>query len=310
MNIKQTGTFMKNRRINSVVITGPTGAIGYALCNLLLEKGIKVYGVVRPSSSRINSIPKGVEIIKCDISNYSNLPKMIADADAFVHLAWSNTFGEGRNDMPSQIANIQYAIDAVNAASVMKCNVFVGAGSQAEYGRVNAPLKPETPCFPENGYGMAKLCAGEMTRLECDKLGIDHIWMRILSVYGPHDNPNSLISYTIDMLKKGEKPILTKCEQIWDYLYSDDAAMAFLLALMHGKNGAVYPLGSGNARPLKEYLICLRNIVNPKIELQFGEREYSDKQVMCLKADISKLKSDTGFSPKKSFEEVLNKNEI
>lgn len=301
---------MKNRRINSVVITGPTGAIGYALCNLLLEKGIKVYGVVRPSSSRINSIPKGVEIIKCDISNYSNLPKMIADADAFVHLAWSNTFGEGRNDMPSQIANIQYAIDAVNAASVMKCNVFVGAGSQAEYGRVNAPLKPETPCFPENGYGMAKLCAGEMTRLECDKLGIDHIWMRILSVYGPHDNPNSLISYTIDMLKKGEKPILTKCEQIWDYLYSDDAAMAFLLALMHGKNGAVYPLGSGNARPLKEYLICLRNIVNPKIELQFGEREYSDKQVMCLKADISKLKSDTGFSPKKSFEEVLNKNEI
>ncbi len=299
-----------NRNIGSVVITGPTGTIGYALCNLLLEKGIKVYGVVRPNSSRISSIPNGVEIIECDISNYSNLPRMISTADAFVHLAWSNTFGEGRNNMPSQIANIQYAIDAVNAASVMKCKVFVGAGSQAEYGRVNAPLKPETPCFPENGYGMAKLCAGEMTRIECEKLGVDHIWMRILSVYGPHDNPNSLISYTIDMLIKGEKPILTKCEQIWDYLYSDDAAMAFLLALMHGKNGAVYPLGSGNARPLKEYLICLRNIVNPKIELQFGEREYSDKQVMCLKADISKLKSDTGFSPKKSFEEVLNKNEI
>ena len=176
-----------SRKISSVVVTGPTGAIGYALCNLLLEKDIKVYGVVRPNSNRISSIPNEVEIIECDISNYANLPKMISNADAFVHLAWSNTFGEGRNNMTSQIANIQYAIDAVNAASVMKCKVFVGAGSQAEYGRVNVPLKPETPCFPENGYGMAKLCAGEMTRVECEKLGVDHIWMRILSVYGPHD---------------------------------------------------------------------------------------------------------------------------
>lgn len=296
-----------NRNIGSVVITGPTGTIGYALCNLLLEKGIKVYGVVRPNSSRISSIPKGVEIIECDISNYSNLPKMIEDADAFVHLAWSNTFGEGRNNMPSQIANIQYAIDAVNAASVMKCNVFVGAGSQAEYGRVNAPLKPETPCFPENGYGMAKLCAGEMTRLECDKLGIDHIWMRILSVYGPHDNSNSLISYTISMLKKGEKPILTKCEQMWDYLYSDDTAMAFLLALMHGKNGAIYPLGSGECKPLYEYVKDIRDLINPSLEIGFGEKQYPDKQVMYLKSDITQIIDDVGFSCNFSFKEGIGK---
>ena len=284
-----------NRNIGSVVITGPTGAIGYALCNLLLEKGIKVYGVVRPNSSRISSIPNGVEIIECDISNYSNLPRMISTADAFVHLAWSNTFGEGRNNMPSQIANIQYAIDAVDAANVMKCKVFVGAGSQAEYGRVNVPLKPETPCFPENGYGMAKLCAGEMTRVECDKLGIDHIWIRILSVYGPHDNPNSLISYTIDMLIKGEKPILTKCEQIWDYLYSDDAAMAFLLALMHGKNGAVYPLGSGECRPLCEFVKDIRNLINPLLEIGFGGKQYPDKQVMCLRTEMNVFMSQCGF---------------
>lgn len=285
-----------SRKISSVVVTGPTGAIGYALCNLLLEKDIKVYGVVRPNSNRISSIPNEVEIIECDISNYSNLPKMISNADAFVHLAWSNTFGEGRNNMTSQIANIQYAIDAVNAASVMKCKVFVGAGSQAEYGRVNVPLKPETPCFPENGYGMAKLCAGEMTRVECEKLGVDHIWMRILSVYGPHDNPNSLISYTIDMLKKGRKPILTKCEQMWDYLYSDDAAMAFLLALMHGKNGAVYPLGSGECRPLCEYVKDIRDLINPSLEIGFGNKEYPVKQVMYLESDNSQLSNDVGFS--------------
>lgn len=71
---------------------------------------------------------------------------------------------------------------------------FVGAGSQAEYGRVNHALTPDTPCFPENGYGMAKLCAGQMSRVECEKLGLVHIWPRILSVYGPYDGKNAMIT--------------------------------------------------------------------------------------------------------------------
>ena len=77
------------------------------------------------------------------------------------------------------------------------CKVFLGAGSQAEYGRVSGILRPDTPAFPENGYGMAKLCAGQMSRVECQTLGMDHVWARILSVYGPHDGPATMISGTV-----------------------------------------------------------------------------------------------------------------
>lgn len=294
-----------NREITSVVVTGPTGAIGHALCRRLLKEGIVVYAVVRPESKRTGALPADVIIIECDISNYAVLASKIGHADAFVHLAWANTFGGGRNDMSSQIANIQYSIDAVNAAHELGCCIFIGAGSQAEYGRVNSALSTDTPCFPENGYGMAKLCAGEMTRVECEKYGIDHIWFRILSVFGPFDNPNSLISYAIRSFLNGEKPSLTKCEQMWDYLYSGDAADAFFLALKYGRNGNVYTLGSGICRPLSEYIKIIREFINSALEIGFGDKEYPDKQVMYLKANISDLSGDTGWTPKVSFEEGI-----
>ena len=294
-----------DRKINSVVITGPTGAIGHALCSLLLKEGKRVYAVIRPGSKRASTLPDGVNIIECDISNYESLPEIIKSADAFVHLAWANTIGAGRNDMPSQISNIRYAIDAVNAAAKLCCKVFVGAGSQAEYGRVNFSLSSNTPCFPENGYGMAKLCAGEMTRVECSKHKMDHMWFRILSVYGPHDNSNSLISYVINSFMNGEKPSLTQCEQMWDYIYSEDAASAFLSAIEYGKNGAIYPLGSGISRPLSEYIKAIRDMINPNAEIGFGYRSYPDKQVMHLCADMTELKEDTGWIPKFSFNEGI-----
>lgn len=301
---------MINRNIRSAVITGPTGAVGTALVDNLLQKNIVVYAVVRPESKRIDSLPNNgnLHIVQCDAANLRSLPKMIDKTiDAFYHFAWAHTIGSGRNDMPSQIDNIRYAVDAADAASELGCKVFVGAGSQAECGRVDGLIKPDTPCFPENGYGMAKLCAGQMTRVECAKFGIDHVWMRILSIYGPNDGPLTMISSTIQSLLNGEKPALTEGKQMWDYLYSGDVAEAFYLAAESGVGGKVYPLGSGQARPLKEYIQILRDVIDPNLPLGFGDIPYSSNQVMHLQADISEFMKDTMFSPSIDFKVGIKK---
>ena len=299
------------REINSAAVTGPTGAIGTALCRMLCEKGVDVYAFIRPGSKRAEHLRciKGLEIIECDLSGLVHLPEITKDlqADAFFHLAWDQTTGEGRNDMPAQIRNIQYTLDAVHAAGVLGCSVFVGAGSQAEYGRVDNALTPDTPCFPENGYGMAKLCAGQMSRIECEKRGIDHIWPRILSVYGPYDGDRAMIPSVINSLIKGERPALTAGDQEWDYLYADDAAEALYRLAVNGRNGAVYPVGSGIARPLREYIDILRDEIDAGLPLGYGEIPYSDRQVMHLEADISSLREDTGFEPKTGFKEGIRK---
>lgn len=305
---------MKNnieRNIQTAVVTGPTGAIGIALCEKLLRENVTVYAVCRPGSSRIKDLPKAaaLHVVECDAKELATLPQKMegVSVDAFFHFAWAHTIGQGRNDMPAQIENIQSTIDAVRAAKALGCQVFLGAGSQAEYGRVEGLLKSDTPAFPENGYGMAKLCAGQMSRVEAKALGIDHVWARILSVYGPHDGPMTMISGTIRKLLAGERPALTAGIQRWDYLYAGDAADAFYLAACHGRNGAVYPLGSGQAMPLKDYIIQMRDAIDPALPLGLGEVPYGPLQVMHLQADISALQADTGFAPKTPFAEGIRK---
>lgn len=297
---------MQEISIRTAVVTGPTGAIGCALCGYLLQKNVKVYAVTRPNSERLGQLPQGVQIVPCDIEQLYMLKEKIAKPiDAFFHLAWAHTIGNGRNDMLAQTNNIRNAIEAVHAASTLGCKVFVGAGSQAEYGRIKGKLTGETPCFPENGYGMAKLCAGEMTRVECTKAGIRHQWARILSIYGPGDTRQSMISSVIAQLLKGEKPALTRGEQMWDYLYASDAAAALYGMACRGKDGKVYPVGSGTARPLREYIEILRDQIDPALPLGFGEISYGSQQVMHLQADITELEIDTGFEPSVAFEDGI-----
>lgn len=298
------------RTIKSAVITGPTGAIGTALCRLLARNGVVVYAVHRPNSPRSAAIPKHENIfpIPCDVAALNHLPDQLqAPVDAFYHFAWAHTIGAGRNDMPAQINNIHNTLQAAHCAATLGCQVFIGAGSQAEYGRVDRALQPDMPCFPENGYGMAKLCAGQMSRIECQKLGMAHIWPRILSVYGPGDGAQTLISTVIRQLLAQQKPALTAGDQLWDYLYAEDAANALWQMARHGVDGRIYPLGSGVAMPLSRYICMLRDAIDPELPLGFGEIPYGPLQVMHLQADISSLKADTGFVPETPFSEGIRR---
>lgn len=294
--------------MKKIVMTGPTGAIGVALIEQCINENIEVYALCRKDSRRISNIPQSplVHIIFCDLQEMSEFnDDQIKGADVFYHFGWAATIGAGRNDMPLQIQNIQYTIDAVHLAKRLGCSVFVGAGSQAEYGRVEGKLNAEVPTFPENGYGMAKLCAGQMSRVECEKLGLKHIWTRILSIYGPYDGDATMITSTIKKLLNGQIPELTKGEQMWDYMYSKDVAKAFVALGDRGVHGKIYCLGSGQVRPLKEYIEILRDKIDVRAKLGFGEIPYAPKQVMYLCADISDLQNDTGFTPQISFEKGI-----
>lgn len=290
------------------ILTGATGAVGTALVKKLVSNGTEVLVFVRPDSVRKSNILNNslVSVLECGMSDYASVENNTGKAyDAFYHLAWSGTVGSGRNDMKQQASNIKYALDAVDIAHKFGCKVFIGAGSQAEYGRHDGKLKPNTPCFPENGYGMAKLCAGQMTRERAHQLGMKHIWARILSVYGPNDSPLSAMNVIVDKLLAGEKPSLTAGEQVWDYLYADDAAEALSRMAESGKDGMIYPLGSGNAYPLRQYFEMMRDAVDKDLPLGLGELPYAENQIMYLQADLTALTNDTGFEPKVSFEEGI-----
>lgn len=301
--------------MKKVVMTGPTGSIGIALIQQCIAQGIRVLAIVRPHSKRTDRIPCSplVQVLACSLDTLCDLDEKALeragvesfDYDVCYHFAWEATIGSGRNDMKLQTANIGYALDAVALAARLGCHTFVGAGSQAEYGRWEEKLSEYTPTFPESGYGVAKLCAGAMTRLECIRLGMRHVWARILSVYGPGDGEQTMISTVIRKLLAGEIPALTAGIQQWDYLHCRDAANAMYLLGEKGRDGSIYCVGSGNARPLREYIEILRDCINPALALDFGAVAYGPQQIMYLCADIEKLTRDTGFIPEVDFEDGI-----
>ena len=280
--------------MNKAVITGATGMIGRTLIEYLLNKDIKVLAIIREKSKRTENLPKhqNLNIIECNLSNLSNLELVENDYDTFFHLGWDGTYGDKRNDMFLQTTNIKYTLDAVELAKRLGCKTFIGAGSQAEYGRVDGIINENTRENPENGYGIAKLTAGKMSRILANQYNIKHIWTRIFSVYGPYDSEQTMIMSSIKNMLKGISPDYTKGEQIWDYLYSEDVAKALYLISIYGKNNTTYCIANGNQQPLKKYIEIIKNQINKDIKLKLGSIPYSSNQVMNLKVNIDLLKKD------------------
>ena len=286
-----------------VVLTGATGMIGRALIKYLLNKDICVLAIVREGSKTKIPENKNLEIIECNLENICNLNIKDRKYDVFFHLAWDGTFGEKRDDLYLQTQNIKYTLDCVELAKKLSCNTFIGAGSQAEYGRVDGLISSKTACNPENGYGIAKLAAGQISRILANKYNIKHIWTRIFSVYGPYDNENTMIMQSIkEMLKNKTSPNYTKGEQIWDYIYSEDVAKALYLISEKGLNNSIYCIAQGKSKLLYQYINIIKDNIDKSIELKLGAIPYSKNQVMNLQADIENLEKDTGFKPEYNFE--------
>lgn len=293
--------------VKKVVMTGGSGPVGAALLRKLLQENVKILLFLRENSTRKAYIPQDerIQIVSCDLENLCTYEPQEFDYDVFFHLGWVQTNKVKRHDMQVQLQNVKYACDAAVIAKKMGCHTFIGAGSQAEYGRHDEPLAVDTVCRPEIAYGVAKLSANYSTKLMCEQQGMRHIWTRILSAYGVYDYDDLLISSTIIKALKKERLDFTKAEQVWDFVYEDDLADSLFAIAQRGKHGISYPIGSGQARPLREYIEILRDQIDPKLQLHFGAFPYPENQVMHLSADISRVVEDTGWHPKVSYEDGI-----
>lgn len=290
--------------MKNVIITGATGEIGLALVNELLTQNKNVTVIVRPNSKRTGRLPenKNLQIVKCELENlleFSNSCKFSERFDVFYHLGWD--YSRDHNNVDKQLLNVVYTLNAIKTAVHLGCSCFIGAGSQAEYGRRDGLIDEDTPCFPETAYGIAKLCAEQMSRLFCEQQGIRFVWPRIFSVYGPGDAESTMVISVIRQLLADKSPALTKGEQMWDFLYVSDCARALRLLGEKETCDGAYCIGSGISKPLRLYIEEIRDCINKKMPLVFGEVQYSKRQVMNLNVSIEKLTNATGFQPEITF---------
>lgn len=291
-----------------IVVTGATSMIGVALIEECIKHDVEVYALIRKASGKQNRLPNSrlIHQVDCSLDEIDKLPdKISVKCDTFYHIAWGNT-GENRNSSTEkQSKNIEYTLSAIKSAHALGCRRFIGAGSQAEYGPMDIDrISPESPVNPVTPYGVSKLAAGKLSMMMCRELGMECIWPRIFSVYGIHEKETTMIASGLRKMLSGEKTEFTPAMQRWDYLYSKDAGRAYYLIGEKGKPGSIYCVGSGEANPLKEYILKMAELTDAS-DPGIGVRNYPEGAVMNLCADVDSLKRDTGFVPKYSFEEGI-----
>lgn len=296
--------------MKKVIVTGATGMVGASMIEQMVEDGIYVTAIIRPNSKKRKNLIEhdNIKVVECDVDNLLSLKDALdQDYDTFYHFAWDGTYGDSRDDALLQERNVRNTLEAVELAHHVGCKVFVGAGSQAEFGFVEGELSDILPKNPITGYGIAKYTAGKLSAVMCKRLGIRQSWGRIVSTYGPRDNSYTMVMSSVIGMARGERMSFTKGDQVWDYVYGGDCSRAFYLIGKYGKHGRAYTIGSGKSRLLREYIEAIRDVVNPELEIGIGEREYYPNQVMKLTADISELTEDTGFVPEVEFEEGIRR---
>jgi nucleoside-diphosphate-sugar epimerase len=293
------------------LVTGASGHLGAALVRTLLERGHEVSALVPPGSElrQLAPLASRVRIIFGDLSDLHSSADEIIDAAPQVvyHLAWFGVTAEHRND-PNQVTiNVAGTMALYDIAKTAGCECFVGVGSQAEYGPYDGVLSEDTPTRPVTAYGVCKLCCGLLLQKLCELSKTRCVWVRLLASYGPGDDPRRMIPSVISTLLSGQIPALTMGEQRTDYLYVDDAAAAIESLAATPGAGGVYNLSSGQSLSVRRIVEQIRDLIDPALPLGFGQVPYRHDQVMNLAADISRIRSATGWSPTTTLHEGLQR---
>lgn len=286
-----------------IAMTGATGFIGSAILAELLSRKSEVTVLLRSNSdcSRLSELRGFETLTYSQLTNEETIWELREkQPDIFIHCSWRGVVGHDRNEAFQITYNIPMTLDAVELGVAAGCRQWIGLGSQAEYGNQNCRLDEETPLHPSTLYGISKFAAGVASLALCRARGISGAWLRVFSTYGPGDSPQRCIPYVIDEFLAGRPPKLTRCEQLWDYLFVADAARA-VAAAANGTTSGVFNVGSGSARPLKDYIEAIRRELDSAPEPVYGAVPYRLDQVMHLEANISRLTEATGWRPKASL---------
>lgn len=304
--MRENGKLNQARRMKRAVVTGANGFLGRALVAELRAHGIEVLAVARRHDRLLEDT--GIERVTLDLSRLDELPSLTEPRwDVFYHLAWEGTAGEARKDAALQLRGAEAAVKAVQAAKALGCSSFVGAGSIMEKEILAVSAEPGLRPGPGYVYSAAKLAAHHMSECAAAELDLCHIWPIITNVYGEGEISPRFLNSTLRKLRQGEDLHFTSAAQNYDFLHVRDAARAFRLLGEKGKPFREYVVGSGGARPLREFLLEMQAVLAPDKEFVFGELPFEGVSLPLEAFDITPMQQDTGFEPEIPFAQGIHR---
>ena len=305
----------------NILVTGGAGFAGSHLLELLLEEGYKPFASVNSTESidNISHLKKRVEIIRCDIRNRKQVEKMISKvAPTLVfHLAAISSVGDSfTNDRLTYEVNFTGTLNLLESLKgSTRLQKFISIGSPDCYG-IFSPraklLKENQPLNPISPYGISKVAAENIVRLDFRRRGFPAVFVRPFNHTGPRQSDRFVIPSfckQIAEIEKGlRKPVLMVGDLSARRDLSDvrDITKGYLLAARKGEPGEIYHLSSGRAVAISTTLKTLLGLTERKIKVKVDPERLRPVDIPCLKGDNSKAIRKLGYRPQYSLRETLS----
>ena len=292
--------------MENVIVTGANGFIGKTLVNALLEKGYHVVAL----DIRFDDVLEDDERVTC-VSVMNKEVATLADEiphqeyRCFFHLAWAGTSGPARADYAVQLNNVKLACDYIKLCGEIGCKRVVYASSINEMETYEYLQSDDIE--PAGGYiyGTGKLAAHLMGETVAKINGIEFIPVIITNIYGVGEKSARMIYTSINKLVHKEHCSFTAGYQTYDFIYITDAINSIIAVAEKGKAFNRYYVGSGEPKPLREFLLEMRDIVDPEAELGLGDIPFKGVDISYDQFDLKKVELDTGYRNEVPFAEGI-----
>ncbi len=292
------------------VVTGGAGFIGSHMVDLLLARGYAVRVIDNLVGGREQNLAHhgatpNLTADWRDIRSLEPDDKLFAGARYVFHFA-------GIGDIVPSIerpteymsANVQGTVHVLESARQAGVAKLVYAASSSCYGLAEVPTTENHPIQPQYPYALSKY-QGEQAVFHWNQ--VYHLpanSIRIFNAYGTRSRTSGAYGAVFGVFlrqKLAGKPftVVGDGNQTRDFIYASDIATAFLAAAETDVTGRTFNVGADNPQS-----------VNRLVELLGGDVVHVPKrpgEPDCTWADISRIKTELGWSPSISFEEGVGR---
>lgn len=323
----------------AILVTGVAGFIGYHTARRLLERGDEVVGLDNLNSyydptlkvarlDRLRQLP-GFRFVKLDLADRQEMPALFS-RERFTRVVHLGAQAGVRYSMENPLAyvdsNIIGTANVFEGARDTQVEHVVYASTSSVYGaNTQMPFsESQNVDHPLSFYAATKKATELMAHTYSSLYGLPTTGLRFFTVYGPWGRPDmALFIFAKKMLAGEPINVFNFGHHQRDFTYIDDIVSGIVGALDHTPKGdpawrsdapdparssapyRLYNIGSHRPVELNFYIELLERRLGIKAEKIFLPLQPGD--VPSTWASVEELSRETGYAPKISVEEGVNR---
>ncbi|QPJ61172.1 MAG: NAD-dependent epimerase/dehydratase family protein [Candidatus Nitronauta litoralis] len=273
------------------LVTGAAGFLGRALMSALETRNIPAMGV---------------DIKDGDIADPAFLKTLPEKLDRVFHLA-AQTYVPDSWERPQDFIRTNALGTGNILQHCVKNKTPVTLISGYLYGTPEQlPIPESHPLTAGNPYGLSKKLAEEMGEFYHRVHNVPITIIRPFNIYGPGQNIKFLIPTIIDQVLNGDKVEILDLAPKRDFLFYEDLVEALILTRDCTGGLEKFNIGSGYSIDVKEVIDTIQRVAGTDKPVHSKEIRRQN-EVMDVVADITRAKTQLGWTPRHSFEDGIRK---